>query len=398
MKNISQDELTKSVKTVSITAKTLPNLKLNQIYSHDVIQLNEGLKQIEHKKENANKIIKMLSIIRKKSQIKIYDFPEITQSIRFIHNIFKDIEPSYQVSFLYTLSKIQLFDEEKPSLNNENLVYSCLEMLTNNISKLEIRSLSNLIYSLHTFQLKNPKIYNFNTVFTELEEKIILQIKTSKIIQPLDLTNIVLAYSKTQNGSEEFYRIIQDYLIDLKDKLKPQDLAIVIYSYANNPNCNEKILEVVEENIYPILHLCKGKEICSMLRGYYKRKMLNENLKKKFREAIINKHEYTNATDLAYFFLILADEKEIKFMNYLRKCIGSLYFTFKAGDLSIILGNKEKAELMQKIDKELFETLKKKVLILIKKKEISGYELRKIYEGLKDLKFEGKYNIFCRGD
>jgi len=378
-----------------INPKQIPYEKLQVIYSYDTIQLMESFKLIEYKKKNINKMIDMLAVIRKKKDLKIYDFPEITNAINFIKNNMSTISASYLISFVYSLSKMQSMDEDKPSLDNPNLVYESIAQITEKMESIDIRGISNFVYALHSFQMKNPEIYNFSDFLNKLEEKIILKIaKYRKNITAQDVTNIIIGYTKTQNGSEEFYRILQEIVISMKDHLKPQDIAVIIYSYANNPNCNEKILEVLEEVVKGSINKFLPKEICSLLRGYHKRKILNDDLKNKITEAFIEKHEFTNATDLAYFYSILAHEKETRFLKFARKGILNLSFNFNGIELATIF---DKAEFIMKNDPEMYKILQKRVEKLIKDKSINGHDLKKIYLSVKDLPFEGKYNTFVEG-
>ena len=80
------------------------------------------------------------------------------------------------VSFIYSLSKLQNFDTEKPSLDSQTLVYDVLSHLTERINQIDLRGISNLTYALHTYQFKNPQTFNFNEFFTALEELIIQKI------------------------------------------------------------------------------------------------------------------------------------------------------------------------------------------------------------------------------
>ena len=384
---------TKSIKPKSVIhPRHIPNQKLDVIYSYDTIQLMESFKLIEFKKNNLNKLIDMLAVIRKKKDLKIYDFPEVTNAIQFIRNNLSSIPTSYVISFVYSLSKLQSLDVDKPSLDNQNLVYESIAEITAKLDRIDLRGMSNFVFALHSFQMKNPLAYNFGEFFTKLEDRIVATIeKQKKNITTQDITNIVIAYCKTQNGSEEFYRIIQEILITMKDLLKTQDVAVIIYSFANNANCNEKILEILEENIKVKINKFLPKELCNILRGYHKRNLLSDSLKQKLIEAFIDKYEFTNATDLAYFYSILADEKEARFIKFARKGILNLTFTFSGLDLAVIF---EKADFIQKKDPEMYQALRRRVEKLIKDKSINGHDLKKIYINVKDLAFEGKYNTF----
>ena len=72
-------------------------------------------------------------------------------------------------------------------------------------------------------------------------------------------------------------------------------------------------------------------------------------------------------------------------------CIRKLISTFKSRDLSVLM---EKSNVIQNENKSTFDSCKYRCLSLIQKEEITGFDLSKIYENVKDLEFEGNYNIF----
>jgi len=48
---------------------------------------------------------------------------------------------------------------------------------------------------------------------------------------PQSISNTIWAYSKSQNGSEQFYRIMEQHIIKHKDEFNCQELANLLYSY-----------------------------------------------------------------------------------------------------------------------------------------------------------------------
>jgi hypothetical protein len=380
-----------------VTASTLPQLRREKIFTHDTVQVLESLKTLEFKEENKLKFIDMLGIIRKKKDLKIYDFPEITNILNYLRNDLESIPPSYKVSLLYSLSKIQSFNEKKPSLENKNLIYEILNSVSRNIKNLDVRTSANLVYSLQTFQMKSAKVYNFGEFFDNIEVDIIDKLlKNIKTVDAQSLSNIVLSYCKVQSGSEEFYRILQEIIYSKSDLLGYQDIAIIIYSYANNSTCNEKILELFEDKIKADIYKFRSKELCSILRAYHMRKLLAPELKTLIKKASIEKYEVSNALDLSYFYTILAekdneDKVSEKFKKYIENSIDTLMFTFSGQELGIL---SQKIELIQSGNVELYKKYQKQVLKLISRNEIKGYELKQIYLNIKPLAFEGKYNTF----
>ena len=69
----------------------------------------------------------------------------------------------------------------------------------------DVRSLSNVVYSLYKISSAKPGILNFDDLFAELELPIIMKMDQqlpAGAVDPQSIANTVLAYSKTQNGSE----------------------------------------------------------------------------------------------------------------------------------------------------------------------------------------------------
>jgi hypothetical protein len=382
------------------SAEQLPSMKTEVVYKHDTVQILESLKTLSFKPENRQRFIDMLGVIRKKKDLKIYDFPEITNILSYLQNDLATIPTSYKVSLLYSLSKLQLFNTTKPSLENKNFVYELLNHISGEIKKLDIRGTANFVYALHTFQMRNAHVYNFNDFLTKIEVDIIDKfVRNKSAIDTQSLSNVVLAYCKTQNGSEEFYRILQELIYEKCESLTYQDLAVIIYSYANNPNCNEKILILLEDRVKRGCHKFKTKELCSIMRGYDLKGILTPKLRNLITENFVQKHELTNALDLAYFYTTLNDDRfklentELykRFITYIHSCIDGLMFTFTGTEIAIL---SKKANVIQGSNVELFGKFQKQVLKLIRQNEFKGFDLKQVYLNTRYLPFEGKYNLF----
>lgn len=389
----------------------IPKLKLSKKMSYDSIQLIESLKYIQLEPQNINKMIEMISIIRKKKQLDFYNFEEIINCINYLRFNISNISPSYLVNFLFSLSK--MYNPQLNQLKDEHLIiFEVVDEINKNISALDLRSISNLTFALSTLQLKSlnysnkiknynlkSNLFNFDEYFSILELEIIK--KLSKFtLDSQSASNIILSYSKTQNGSLEFFKIFEEIIFKIKEQLKPCDLAIILYSYSNNANCDDKIFEFLEFEIFDKIEKFSGNELSNILRAYDKRNKLNLQLCKIFMQVFIEKHETMNSYNLTYFYSILCDKKFSdlfdsnefsRFLKYIHKLLKSLYFNLTSLELSVLM---ERAKFIQSQDSELFEILKNRILKLISRNDIKGFELKKIHENVKDLQFEGKYNLF----
>ena len=387
----------------------LENKQLNTLHQYDTIQLIAALKYLEFKVENIESMINMISYIRKKKNLKIYDFPEIENAIIFIKKNLKDIEDTFLISLFYSLSKM--------NYDKELIIFELLNEITTRHDKLNIRLISNLAYALSNFQLKFPKKFNFDNYLRDIESEVIKKLYMSKkfdiIIDTQSLGNLILAYCKTQNGSIEFYRILEEFIEDKKKKFLPKELVNIVYSYSNNRDCSERLLEVLYQSIMSNIRNFKAFELCTVLRAYHKRNMVSDDLKSIIIENFIDKHEFMNSTDLSYFYAILAKDVNIqenndvvnnelikqdnkikfdeRFMKFAHLCIENLAFSFTGRDLSVLY---EKIKLMQEKSPKTFEKIKNQTLKLMKKNDIKGSDLNIIYTHTMGLKYEDKYDIF----
>jgi len=375
--------------------KSILNTPIREKYNYDSLQLIEVLKAIELKTKNLYKIVDILTVIRKKRQLRIYDFPEISKYLQYLQENMSELNNSYLVTFFYSLSKFN-FDPE----SNQKLIYDILKELSteDRMCSYKIRESSNLLLALQNFYLKSPKNFNFDEFFMNYELNIISCLTSHQNrIDPQSISNIVLAYCKTQNGSSDFYYALQNYIIEMKDEFSYQELANIIYSYANNKTCNERLLEEFHDDILFKIKKFKPMELCSILRGYHKRNLVSDIMKKEFQVVFTDKYMLMTPLDIAYFYSILVEGGEDfkkdnkKFLTIIHASIEKLKNSFTSAELAILF---EKGVELQEHNPSLMEQLKHQVEILIHNRNTKGYELLKIHDISKKLKFKGEYNLF----
>lgn len=391
-----------------LVPKSRPSEILNQkthlIYKYDSIQLFEALKDIELEQKNIPKFLFLLSAIRRKKEFRHYESQEMVNAIEFISSNLDSIPLSYQVNFLFSLSKLNNFN------NDKHLVFKTLntvmERLTSSSSNdKSIRLLSNFTVALANFNKINQKDFNFDETFHNLEEHIV-EILLSfpaelrrKFIDTQSFANIVTSYSKTQNGSEEFYRILADYISYIHIS-KPQELSTIVYSYANNLNCNENTLLDLSPNIISCLQKCNPNELVTILRAYHKRGLLQEvpEIQQGFLENYCNKFKQANPLDIAHTYNLLAPvydnqttKQSTRFFEIVHCQIKNLSFAFEGNEISILL---TQSHILHRRDPELFNTLANQVRYLMKKNKMKGKDLDNIHINIKGLSVkEGEYNI-----
>ena len=449
------------------------NQPVSLIYSYSSIQLHEALSAIKLEEKNLGKIISVFSYIVKKADFTHIESEEIEKALIFVlDNISSVKSTSFKVNILNSISKIKKLNSfvfKERIYNTVNVLYNELKSMnspntnTNN-TYTNNRLISNYIYSLYSLQtmkgLTNNE-YSFDSLFFNMEEVIITSLnkeimdasnKNNNIRNELNVqsySNIILAYSKSQNGSVEFYRILADMSLEYFNNIntnqnrRTQELANIVYCYSNNINCNEKILYLLKEPILQNIHKAKPKEIVCILRAYHRKDLifLDEfsDLLNLIRSQVISKKDFCNPKDIAYIYSILADKyyedinheiedlnrgdkdkvmgnisndndsnthniiqssnpnnhnqiKAIKFFDVLHYQISNLLFSFEANEMSVLF---EKIHILQKIDNDLYNQVKEATIKnLVYTNKIKPYDLEKIYYSIKGVPFSGKYNIF----
>jgi len=380
--------------------------KTENIYRYDTIQLLEALKSLSLTNENLPKMIFLLNIIRKKKELKHYEAIEVKNCVYYLIENKDKLPFTYKISLFYNLSYMNYFN------NDKTIVYDLLNDIMNIIKSAQsnniifnIRQLSNLVYAMSLFYKTNPIDFSFYSVYHELEEiiiKYITNIKPSYLCNTIDsqsFSNIILGYSKSQAGSEEFYQILANIASDL-NITSSHDLAIIVYSYSNNVNCNENILFSLLPNILSSILKAKPCELVNILRAYNKKGLLDEiqEIEKGVMIGFYNKYKQFNPLDIAYLYNILSeryykkltssidDEKKEgeKFFHTTHSLIKSLCFTFEGNEISVLM---ERSKLLSELDFDLYNQLCNQVRYLMEKKKIKGKDLDLIHFQVKDINY-----------
>ena len=84
---------------------------------------------------------------------------------------------------------------------------------------------------------------NFDDLFADLELALIMKMDTNpEQVDPQSISNIILSYAKTENGSEQFYLILESFILQNQHKFSTQELANIIYSYHKSPSNCQRLL------------------------------------------------------------------------------------------------------------------------------------------------------------
>lgn len=151
------------------------------------------------------KVIESLHFLQRSRSLKLYeDRPEIMGAVRSLalnHNALASLTPqTFVTTFIYSTMKMKIEDPE---------VWSSLASYVSKTYKtMDIRSLSNTVYAFQKVSQGKPIILNFDDLFTDLELPIIMKLDQSlpgSVGDPQSISNFVLAYAKSQNGSTQFF-------------------------------------------------------------------------------------------------------------------------------------------------------------------------------------------------
>lgn len=186
---------------------------------------NDKLFNSHHHPEKFNFI---LTILRKQNPLKFYERPEIMRSIEYINENLSSLLPENIAEFSVNLSNMKI----------ETLEFykNIEEFVLNNSYKFNLRSLANIVHSFIFISQKQSVISDFQHMYKELETIIALKIKKTDIseLDTKSINQIMIAYSKTQNFSNEFLYFMEQITLEIFDNLNPQELSNIIYSFWKN--------------------------------------------------------------------------------------------------------------------------------------------------------------------
>lgn len=107
-----------------------------------------------------------------------------------------------------------------------------------------------------------PVILNFDDLFMKYELHLIRRFIEGRC-EPQSISNSVLSYSKTQNGSIQFFRALESIIINKQEEFSPQELSNIIYSYHKSENAKtDPLLLDLRNIVVKNLHKYKPMEMC----------------------------------------------------------------------------------------------------------------------------------------
>lgn len=224
-KKISKSKLNKFFmemsKNKSIT-QTTQALSLEQLL---FLLKNEG--NYKHP-ENAENFNIVLTNIRRKKIINFYERAEIMKSISFINENLDKMQPVHISEYCVNLSKMKI--------DKLDFYKKLEEYILANAYKFTVRSLANIVHSFIFISKKQSVLSDFQHMYRELETVFALKIKQidPAQIDTKSINQIMIAYSKTQNFSNEFLYLLEQITLEIFDRLNPQEMSNILYSFAKN--------------------------------------------------------------------------------------------------------------------------------------------------------------------
>ena len=162
---------------------------------------------------------------------------------------------TYVSSFVHCVSKMRIEDEA--------VWASLASYLAERHDQFDARNLSTVTYALANISRLKPIILNFDDLFRKFELSIIKKFDQDSKLDGQAIANAVLSYSKTQNGSVEFFRAIEGVVLANYQLMSPQELSNVLYSFQKSENAvPDVLLEQLEDYVVENLARYKPIELC----------------------------------------------------------------------------------------------------------------------------------------
>ena len=243
-------------------------------------------------------------------------------------------------------------------------------------------------------------IMNNDGFFFDMEEEIILKFNQGEFNQNA-ATKILKAYSQSENGSIDFYRLMEKKLVENANRINRKNLSTILFTLSEVENCDNELFKDFKEVVGRIIKGDKFDpvELCKVLKAFNIRKILDEELLKDAEICVLSKHEIFKMPEIAAIYKIFVNNKTIydpvKAWKYINKCVRELYKSLEIKGIADLFENWNGADCA--LDLKSKSNLKHQVLRLIKTKDrVSKQELIRIYKIVKEEKVEpGKYNTFA---
>ncbi|CDW74735.1 UNKNOWN [Stylonychia lemnae] len=353
-------------------------IKFHKLNS-DQILVFMGNKNFLNGRCRKEKVIEAFHFLHKHRQLKLFsERKEIKDAIRLIaldHKLLEQLSPqSYVTSFIYSVMKMK---------NDDPQVWASLaSYISKNYQHFDMRNISNIVYSLHKISVGKPILMNFDDVFTQLELPIIMKLDKGDG-DPQSIANSILAYTKCQNGSLQFFQAMEKHIISYKDKFSAQELSNILYSYYKSKECSKEIIKDLEDTVIQNLNHAQPKELVQLLMAFVETDQMSPKLLRHFEHEFKSKFEMMNAEDVSKYYYCFTKvgheyKAEGRFYKYLQKVTTKLIDTFEGPHLRFMF-YKFDDQTNMRLNTGVKGRLMDRATDLIKQDKFDGYDLNQIF-------------------
>lgn len=132
--------------------------------------------------------------------------PEIMAAVQLVSESKLDqLSESYLSAFAHAVSKMKIDDEA--------LWFKIAAQVSQRHDQMTIRNLSTCIYALTNISRLKPVILNFDHLYKSLELSFVRKFDSGHA-NGQDISNTLIAYSKSQNGSRQFWQAVEGTVVN----------------------------------------------------------------------------------------------------------------------------------------------------------------------------------------
>jgi len=218
-------------------------------------------------------------VLQKGRKTKLYkERPEImavVKSLALDHSVLSQLSPSYVSSFTHVCANMKIEDEK--------CWFSIVEYIASDSSRYNLRELATIVHSLAKVSKSKPVILNFDDLYMHLELSFVKQFDSdmgsNRKDTGLDLMNTLTSYSRTQNGSVQFFRALEGSILASADRLSSKEIANIVYTYYKAENAEVgSLLPELKARVIELSSKFTPMELCLILTSYTEADMMDDKL------------------------------------------------------------------------------------------------------------------------
>jgi len=237
-----------------------------------------------------------------------------------------------------------------------------------------------------------PVILNFDNLYKRLELSFIKKFTENfRQVKGQDVSITLTSYSKSQNGSVQFWRAMEGIVIQNQQKMSTQELSNVIYSYSRADNAERKhLFEELKPLVCKIMHKMKPVELCQVLMAFTEcqesltadeEPLMDAAMIERFESEFKGRFEAMNPSDTSqYYFCFtkLGFVGEGLFYKYLQKAVSKTIRAFEGPHLRHMFHKFDEVDSMR-LNKGVQRRLIEHCKWLMREKKLKGFDAYHIY-------------------